>query len=93
MGPLFESAVPGLFLAGLITAPAFGPAMRFVQGADYTARTLVRGVRHRLRGPAPRPRAPYARLAATVPPPAAPSSGVSEDSTPPAPTSGTGTGG
>ncbi|GHE40080.1 hypothetical protein GCM10018782_13040 [Streptomyces griseoaurantiacus] len=93
VGPLFESAVPGLFLAGLITAPAFGPAMRFVQGADYTARTLVRGVRHRLRGPAPRPRAPYARLAATVPPPAAPSSGVSEDSTPPAPTSGTGTGG
>ncbi|WP_020116499.1 NAD(P)-binding domain-containing protein [Streptomyces canus] len=45
----FESSHPGLFLAGLITAPGFGPAMRFVQGAAYTAETLVRGVRRRLR--------------------------------------------
>ncbi|MFJ9726891.1 FAD-dependent oxidoreductase [Streptomyces sp. NPDC101209] len=45
----FESSHPGLFLAGLITAPDFGPAMRFVQGATYTAETLVRGVRRRLR--------------------------------------------
>ncbi|MGW2828111.1 NAD(P)-binding domain-containing protein [Streptomyces sp. NPDC001286] len=45
----FESSRPGLFLAGLITAPDFGPAMRFVQGATYTAETLVRGVRRRLR--------------------------------------------
>ncbi|MHC3470368.1 FAD-dependent oxidoreductase [Streptomyces sp. 7R007] len=44
----FESSRPGLFLAGLITAPDFGPAMRFVHGAAYTAETLVRGVRHRL---------------------------------------------
>lgn len=39
----FESSQAGLFLAGLITAPGFGPAMRFVQGAAYTAETLVRG--------------------------------------------------
>ncbi|MER6284084.1 NAD(P)-binding domain-containing protein [Streptomyces sviceus] len=45
----FESSHPGLFLAGLITAPGFGPAMRFVQGAAYTAETLVQGVRRRLR--------------------------------------------
>jgi hypothetical protein len=45
----FESSHPGLFLAGLITAPGFGPAMRFVHGAAYTAGTLVRGVRRRLR--------------------------------------------
>ncbi|WP_053851592.1 FAD-dependent oxidoreductase [Streptomyces sp. NRRL B-24085] len=45
----FESSHAGLFLAGLITAPGFGPAMRFVHGAAYTAQTLVRGVRHRLR--------------------------------------------
>ncbi|MFF7175590.1 NAD(P)-binding domain-containing protein [Streptomyces pseudovenezuelae] len=45
----FESSHPGLFLAGLITAPGFGPAMRFVHGAAYTAETLVRGVRRRLR--------------------------------------------
>ncbi|MGW1530721.1 FAD-dependent oxidoreductase [Streptomyces aureus] len=49
----FESSVPGLFLAGLVTASAFGPAMRFVHGAGFTAGTLVRGVRRRLRaGPA-----------------------------------------
>ncbi|MDH6609796.1 thioredoxin reductase [Streptomyces sp. SAI-208] len=49
VSPAFESSHAGLFLAGLITAPEFGPAMRFVQGAGYTAGTLVRGVRRRLR--------------------------------------------
>ncbi|WP_327717191.1 lysine N(6)-hydroxylase/L-ornithine N(5)-oxygenase family protein [Streptomyces sp. NBC_00490] len=45
----FESpSHPGLFLAGLVTASAFGPAMRFVHGATYTAGALVRGVRRRL---------------------------------------------
>lgn len=52
-GPGFESSYPGLFLAGPVTASGFGPSMRFVHGATFTARTLVRGVRHRLRvGPA-----------------------------------------
>ncbi|KOU67270.1 dimethylaniline monooxygenase [Streptomyces sp. MMG1533] len=49
VGRDFESSHPGLFLAGLLTASAFGPAMRFVHGATFTATTLVRGVRHRLR--------------------------------------------
>ncbi|MEU6677448.1 NAD(P)-binding domain-containing protein [Streptomyces sp. NPDC046925] len=49
----FESSYPGLFLAGLVTASSFGPAMRFVHGASYTAARLVRGVRRSLRrGPA-----------------------------------------
>ncbi|MEV4341700.1 FAD-dependent oxidoreductase [Streptomyces sp. NPDC049590] len=53
VGPEFESSYPGLFLAGPVTAGCFGPAMRFVQGAAFTAGTLVRGVRRRLRtGPA-----------------------------------------
>lgn len=53
VGRDFESSYPGLFLAGLVTAAGFGPAMRFVHGAGFTARTLVRGVRGRLRsGPA-----------------------------------------
>ncbi|MFE9039347.1 FAD-dependent oxidoreductase [Streptomyces sp. NPDC007818] len=47
-GALFESSWPGLFLAGLLTAPSYGPAMRFVFGAGYTAGRLVRGVRLRL---------------------------------------------
>ncbi|MEU7408406.1 MULTISPECIES: FAD-dependent oxidoreductase [Streptomyces] len=52
-GPDFESSYPGLFLAGAITTSGFGPAMRFVHGATFTAGTLVRGVRRRLRtGPA-----------------------------------------
>ncbi|MEU6356882.1 NAD(P)-binding domain-containing protein [Streptomyces sp. NPDC047072] len=45
----FESSHPGLFLAGLVTAAGYGPAMRFVHGATYTADALVRGVRRRLR--------------------------------------------
>jgi hypothetical protein len=48
VGRTFESSYPGLFLAGLVTASGFGPAMRFVQGASFTASTLVRGVRRRL---------------------------------------------
>ncbi|MEW1721504.1 NAD(P)-binding domain-containing protein [Streptomyces sp. NPDC093109] len=45
---VFESSHPGLFLAGLLSAPSFGPSMRFVYGASYTAERLVRGVRRRL---------------------------------------------
>ncbi|MEU3250129.1 FAD-dependent oxidoreductase [Streptomyces sp. NPDC006997] len=48
VGRDFESSYPGLFLAGLVTAGAFGPAMRFVHGTAFTAPTLVRGVRRRL---------------------------------------------
>jgi hypothetical protein len=44
VGRGFESAHPGLFLAGLVTTPDFGPAMRFVHGATYTAPALVDGV-------------------------------------------------
>ncbi|MFF5704553.1 NAD(P)-binding domain-containing protein [Streptomyces sp. NPDC012794] len=51
----FESSWPGLFFAGLLTAPSFGPSMRFVHGAGFTAGRLVKGVRKRLgaRGPLP----------------------------------------
>ncbi|MEV0447729.1 FAD-dependent oxidoreductase [Streptomyces sp. NPDC050600] len=49
VGALFESSWPGLFLAGLLTAPSYGPSMRFVFGAGYTAGRLVKGVRQRLR--------------------------------------------
>ncbi|MFB7056247.1 NAD(P)-binding domain-containing protein [Streptomyces vinaceus] len=44
----FESSWPGLFFAGLLTAPSFGPSMRFVHGAGFTAGRLVTGVRKRL---------------------------------------------
>ncbi|MFF9772577.1 NAD(P)-binding domain-containing protein [Streptomyces sp. NPDC013978] len=53
VGRGFESSCHGLFLAGLLTASSFGPAMRFVHGATFTATTLVRGVRRRLRTAAP----------------------------------------
>ncbi|MER6626886.1 NAD(P)-binding domain-containing protein [Streptomyces sp. NPDC000987] len=49
VGRDFESSYAGLFMAGLVTASGFGPAMRFVHGATYTAGALVRGVRRRLR--------------------------------------------
>ncbi|MYU52603.1 MULTISPECIES: NAD(P)-binding domain-containing protein [Streptomyces] len=44
----FESSWPGLFFAGLLTAPSFGPSMRFVYGAHFTAGRLLRGVQRRL---------------------------------------------
>jgi thioredoxin reductase len=39
----FESSVPGLHVVGLAAAHEFGPAMRFVYGADFTARRLTGG--------------------------------------------------
>ena len=36
----FESSVPGLYFVGLASAPWFGPVMRFMFGAGYTARRL-----------------------------------------------------
>jgi hypothetical protein len=47
----FESSHPGLFFAGLLTAPAYGPSMRFVYGATFTASRLVQGVQRRLAAP------------------------------------------
>jgi thioredoxin reductase len=38
----FQSSVPGLYFVGLAAANTFGPAMRFVLGARYTARLLTR---------------------------------------------------
>ncbi|WP_307082412.1 NAD(P)-binding domain-containing protein [Streptomyces canus] len=60
VGRDFESSHPGLFMGGLVTASAFGPAMRFVHGATFTATTLVRGVCRRLRTTPPVGRIPAA---------------------------------
>jgi thioredoxin reductase len=38
----FETSVAGLHFAGLPAANTFGPVMRFMIGADYTARRLAR---------------------------------------------------
>jgi thioredoxin reductase len=38
----FQSSVPGLYFVGLAAANTFGPAMRFLLGARYTARRLSR---------------------------------------------------
>ncbi|MEV6795130.1 NAD(P)-binding domain-containing protein [Streptomyces sp. NPDC051320] len=54
----FESSYPGLFFAGLLAAPSFGPSMRFVYGATFTAGRLVRGVRRRLTSAGPVPAEP-----------------------------------
>jgi hypothetical protein len=40
----FQSSVPGLYFVGLTAANTFGPVMRFVLGARYTARRLTRHV-------------------------------------------------
>jgi thioredoxin reductase len=40
LSQIFESSVPGLYFVGLTSAPCFGPSMRFICGAAYTARRL-----------------------------------------------------
>jgi hypothetical protein len=37
----FESSVPGLYFVGMAAAYEFGPLLRFVCGADFTARRLA----------------------------------------------------
>jgi cation diffusion facilitator CzcD-associated flavoprotein CzcO len=40
----FESSVPGLYFSGLMAANSFGPVMRFMLGARYTARRIALSV-------------------------------------------------
>jgi len=44
LSPNFESSVPGLYFTGLASANQFGPAMRFLHGAEYTARRVSRHI-------------------------------------------------
>jgi NADPH-dependent 2,4-dienoyl-CoA reductase/sulfur reductase-like enzyme len=53
----FQSSVPGLYFVGLASANTFGPLMRFMLGAGFTARRLSAHlakvtVRRRVSGPA-----------------------------------------
>jgi hypothetical protein len=47
----FESSVPGLYFLGPLSANCFGPAMRFVLGADFTAQKLTRHLSRKLGRP------------------------------------------
>ena len=38
----FQSSIPGLYFVGLASANTFGPVMRFLVGASYTARRLIK---------------------------------------------------
>jgi thioredoxin reductase len=38
----FESSVPGLFFVGALSAPSFGPVVRFACGAQFTAARVAR---------------------------------------------------
>jgi thioredoxin reductase len=40
LSPDFESSVPGLYFTGFASIYTFGPAMRFIHGASYTARRV-----------------------------------------------------
>jgi thioredoxin reductase len=44
----FESSVCGLYFTGLASASCFGPAMRFLDGARFTARSVSRHIANRL---------------------------------------------
>jgi hypothetical protein len=45
----FESSIPGLYFTGLASANQFGPAMRFLHGARYTAERVSRHIAERRR--------------------------------------------
>ena len=47
LDPSFESSVPGLFFTSLAAAETFGPVMRFVCGAGFTARRVAGAVASR----------------------------------------------
>jgi hypothetical protein len=51
----FQSSVPGLYFVGTASANSFGPIMRFVAGAKFTAKRLARHLAERA---AFKPRAP-----------------------------------
>jgi thioredoxin reductase len=40
LSPTFESSIPGLYFIGIAAAYSFGPVMRFLCGAAYTARCI-----------------------------------------------------
>jgi hypothetical protein len=42
LSPYFESSERGLYFMGVTSAMTFGPVMRFVAGAEFTARNLSR---------------------------------------------------
>jgi hypothetical protein len=46
----FESSVAGLYFTGLASANQFGPVMRFLHGAGYTARRIARHISAGRRG-------------------------------------------
>ncbi len=51
LSPGFESSVPGLYFAGSLTAPMFGPMMRFVAGTAYAATRIARDAGRRVAAP------------------------------------------
>jgi glycine/D-amino acid oxidase-like deaminating enzyme len=46
----FESSVRGLYFTGLASASSLGPAMRFLEGTGYTARSVSRDIARGLLG-------------------------------------------
>jgi cation diffusion facilitator CzcD-associated flavoprotein CzcO len=48
----FESSIPGLYFAGPIAAPSFGPVMRFVAGAEFTCKRISKHLLRRAGAPA-----------------------------------------
>lgn len=53
LSPSFESSVPGLYFTGLASTMSFGPVMRFLIGADFTAQRLASHLRARTNGRGP----------------------------------------
>jgi thioredoxin reductase len=56
----FETSVPGLFFTGLASATSFGPSMRFLYGAHFTARRVARHIVAEQRQSSSRPMVRYA---------------------------------
>jgi thioredoxin reductase len=42
----FETSIPGLYIAGFLSAATFGPSMRFIYGAAFAGRQISRHTAH-----------------------------------------------
>jgi len=65
----FEASAPDLYFLGLAAAHSFGPVMRFVDGADYSARRLVGHLLAKASGRDPRRRPSVPKFSSIPAPP------------------------
>ncbi len=65
LNPDFESSIPGLYFVGASAGQSFGPLVRFVVGADYSAKAVARSIKSRF-GSRPRRQRPQLSINSNI---------------------------